>query len=940
VTNGVSNNEKPLRTIRMHRIRIFLASPCDVAEERDLAREVIDRLRNEFRYKDRIHFEIVAWDQPGAGVAQEAILTPQDAIAKGLPIPAECDLVLVLFWSRMGTPLPAEYTKLDGSRYLSGTEWEYCNAMQAARQQGIPRVWLYRRTQAPNPAFDDPDYEKIKQQWQRVEAFFQAFSAEDEAILGGVNSYNDATDFKTQFEDHLRGWLERRLAALEPQGQVIPEPRANSIEWKKAPYPGLRAFLPNEAPIFFGRRQETAALIELLAQPEGRFVAVVGASGSGKSSLVAAGLLPALQDNAIPGSSRWLDIRCKPAELDDNPFMALAVQLTPHLEKKGWRTGELAAQLAAMPSLLTERLGSQLHEAQDTTGELLLVIDQFEELFTRCHPRYLGPFIQLITMAAETAHFHVVITLRADYYRNCVDWPELTALLNQGAYSLPAPGVIALLDMIREPARLADLSLENGLADRMLQDAGDTPGRMALVAFALERLYEMGKQQRRLTHRAYEAFDGVRGAIAKKAEDTYRQLQKTGLDMETAFGRVFRELATIDPERNVATRKRAPLTAFVGEGAELKDVMVEARLLVSDQGKVEVAHEVLFQSWPRLKEWIDTVDDDLRLHERVRSEAKAWAAAGHDPYHLWSHERLVPVYEMFERLDLGRETLEEPLKSFIRPEAERLLAELEQPETSHYRRAEIGDRLDKTGDPRKGVGVDAHDIPQIEWIEVPAGHVVLENNAGSQDVDPFFIAKYPLTYRQYRAFVDAEDGYRNKQWWGGLHRHEAPGEQYRPIGNHPAENLSWYDAMAFCRWLSKKLGYAVRLPTEFERQQAATAGNPDHTYPWGGEWNGSLANTHESHLGRTTAVGMYPQGGTGGKPAGAQDMAGNEWEWCLNKYDHPDDTGIGGDEKRVCRGGSWFNGQYGARASYRYYFNPYDRYFNLGFRLCCEAPIP
>jgi energy-coupling factor transporter ATP-binding protein EcfA2 len=585
-----------------------------------------------------------------------------------------------------------------------------------------------------------------------------------------------------------------------------------------------------------------------LAQPEGRFVAVVGASGSGKSSLVAAGLLPALQDNAIPGSSRWLDIRCKPAELDDNPFMALAVQLTPHLEKKGWRTGELAAQLAAMPSLLTERLGSQLHEAQDTTGELLLVIDQFEELFTRCHPRYLGPFIQLITMAAETAHFHVVITLRADYYRNCVDWPELTALLNQGAYSLPAPGVIALLDMIREPARLADLSLENGLADRMLQDAGDTPGRMALVAFALERLYEMGKQQRRLTHRAYEAFDGVRGAIAKKAEDTYRQLQKTGLDMETAFGRVFRELATIDPERNVATRKRAPLTAFVGEGAELKDVMVEARLLVSDQGKVEVAHEVLFQSWPRLKEWIDTVDDDLRLHERVRSEAKAWAAAGHDPYHLWSHERLVPVYEMFERLDLGRETLEEPLKSFIRPEAERLLAELEQPETSHYRRAEIGDRLDKTGDPRKGVGVDAHDIPQIEWIEVPAGHVVLENNAGSQDVDPFFIAKYPLTYRQYRAFVDAEDGYRNTQWWGGLHRHEAPGEQYRPIGNHPAENLSWYDAMAFCRCLCSSPTHADEYSTN-----AIWAKRVATLTTW---WAGSLGQAGKDMSAKPPTVGI------------------------------------------------------------------------------------
>ncbi|MGD8591029.1 MAG: AAA family ATPase, partial [Chromatiales bacterium] len=539
---------------------------------------------------------------------------------------------------------------------------------------------------------------------------------------------------------------------MEPEIPPSPEPQLKVLEWDKAPYPGLRAFLPDEAPIFFGRRQETLALLERLATPEGDFVAVVGASGSGKSSLVAAGLLPALKTNAIPGSERWLVIRCKPAEVDDNPFMALAVQLAPHLEKQGWRAGELAARLAAMPSLFTERLGSQLFEEHSDASDLMLVIDQFEELFTRCADRYLGPLIQLVSSAADTPHFRVVITLRADYYRNCVDWPELTRLLNQGAYSLPAPGVTALLEMIQEPARLVGLTFDPGLADRMLEDTGDTPGRLALVAFALEKLYE-AKQGRCLTLAAYQAFGGVRGAIAQKAEATYKKLQEKGLDLETAFGRVFRELATIDPERNVATRKRAPLTAFAGDALTLKDALVDARLLVSDQGKVEVAHEVLFQSWPRLKEWIDTVGDDLRLYERVRSEAKAWEAAGHDPHHLWSHERLVPVYEMFERLGLVREALEEPLQSFVRPEAERLLQELERPKTDHYRRAEIGDRLDRIGDPRKGVGVDAQGIPQIEWVAVPGGHVVLEKNAGSQDVEPFYIARYPVTYRQYRTFV-------------------------------------------------------------------------------------------------------------------------------------------------------------------------------------------
>jgi energy-coupling factor transporter ATP-binding protein EcfA2 len=933
------NNAESFSRIKMRRVRVFLASPGDVAEERELARAVIDKLRNEFRYKGCINIETVAWDQPGAGVALEATLTPQAAISMGLPKPSECDVVVVLFWSRMGTPLPVEYTKPDGGRYLSGTEWEYCNAMQAARQHGRPTVWLYRRKQVPNPAFDDPEYEKKKQQWNRVQEFFKLFSDEDGAILGSINPYDEPTDFRAQLEDHLRGWLDRRLAALEPEQHPSSEPAASIIEWDGAPYPGLRAFMPNEAPIFFGREREIDALLEMLTAPEGRFIAVVGASGSGKSSLVAAGLLPALKVNAIDGSDQWLTIRCKPAEVDDNPFMALAVQLAPLLEKQGWRAGDLAAQLFEMPSLLTERLSDQIREAHATAGDLLLVIDQFEEVFTRCASRYLGQFIGLVASAAGATHLRVVITMRADYYRNCVDWPELTTLLNQGAYSLPAPGVTAVLDMIQGPARLAGLSFENGLADRMLQDTGETPGRLALVAFALEKLYEAGKQERCLTHAAYQGFGGVRGAIAQKAEEIYIGLQTNGVAVETAFGQLFRELAAIDPERNVATRKRTSMSRFIGDALRLKNALVEARLLVSYKGKVEVAHEVLFQSWPRLKEWIDTVGDDLRLHDRVRSEARAWAKAGHDPNHLWPHERLEPVYEMFDRLGLEREALDEPFKTFVRPEAVRLLAELEQSNTSHYRRAAIGDRLDQIGDTREGVGVNAEGVPQIKWLPVPGGSIILKDNAGTQDVDPFHMAKYPVTYRQYRAFLGAEDGYRNQRWWKKLEREKAPGEQYRPIDNHPAENVSWNDAMAFCRWLSDRLGYVVRLPTEYQWQQAATFGNPGNDYPWGPAWDDRLANTFESHLGRTTAVGLYTLGGTGGSPEGAQDMAGNVWEWCLNKYENPDDISTTGDEIRVWRGGSWYSYQGRVRASFRNNRNPYFRDFNLGFRLCCESPI-
>ena len=187
---------------------------------------------------------------------------------------------------------------------------------------------------------------------------------------------------------------------------------------------------------------------------------------------------------------------------------------------------------------------------------------------------------------------------------------------------------------------------------------------------------------------------------------------------------------------------------------------------------------------------------------------------------------------------------------------------------------------------------------------MPKGEITLEEVKGTFRVDPFYIAKYPVTWIQYRSFLEAEDGYRKKGWWKGLaKREDQPGEQFRKLDNHPAENVSWYDAVAFCRWLTEKLGYEVRLPTEWEWQQAATGGDPANEYPWGPEWDSNKANTLESGLSRTTAVGMYPQGAI--QPVRALDMSGNVREWCLNEYENPKRVEVSGEQSRAVRGGSW-----------------------------------
>ena len=258
--------------------RIFLASPGDVSYERELARAVVEQIRGERAFRGRIDLQCIGWDQPGGEVAMEANLTPQEAIKKGLPQPSECDLVAVILWSRIGTPLPPEYKKPDGTTYLSGTEWEYQDAIATGTT-----VWLYRRSQVPQVAFNDPGFQEKRQQWDKVEAFFRGLVGEGGSLKGGVNAYQTPDEFRRQFEQHLRDRLTAVLEEITKEGLKESPPQEaevkDLVQWTEAPYPGLEAFKPEQALIFFGRGPEIDQLLELLRDPAIRFVAVAGASG-------------------------------------------------------------------------------------------------------------------------------------------------------------------------------------------------------------------------------------------------------------------------------------------------------------------------------------------------------------------------------------------------------------------------------------------------------------------------------------------------------------------------------------------------------------------------------------------------------------------------------------------------------------------------------------
>lgn len=291
-------------------------------------------------------------------------------------------------------------------------------------------------------------------------------------------------------------------------------------------------------------------------------------------------------------------------------------------------------------------------------------------------------------------------------------------------------------------------------------------------------------------------------------------------------------------------------------------------------------------------------------------------------------------------------------------------------------RALCGRAMGLLGDPRPGVGVMPSPLaplpegegergrglrgegllPQIEWCDIPAPpDGVFIMGADNQSDNPrrevelkysFKMAKYLITYQQFQTFVDSGE-YDQPDWWIGFppeYQPQAMAKQANDYDNHPRDSVSWYQAVAFTRWLTVKCRAAdligdkveIRLPTEQEWEYAAR-GTDERTYPYPGDFDATKGNTSQTGIGQTSAVGLFPDGAS---PFGVLDMSGNLWEWCQNKYRNPelllvDDSG----DTRVLRGGSFGNPQYGAAASYRDAYYPRYVNFNFGLRLVVAAPI-
>jgi DNA-binding SARP family transcriptional activator/WD40 repeat protein len=377
------------------------------------------------------------------------------------------------------------------------------------------------------------------------------------------------------------------------------------------PYKGLARFETADAEFFFGREQVVAEAVGHLVGR--RFLALVGPSGSGKSSLLRAGLLHALGSGALPGSDRW---PCSVIRPGNHPLDAMAHAM-----------GE-----------------------QRKADRRVLAVDQFEEIFTACSDdAERAAFLDAITEAASAPDgaTTIVIAMRADFYGRCAGHRALASLLASDQTLVGPMDEEELRRAIELPAERAGLTVEERLVDSLVSDTAGQPGGLPLLSTALLELWTR-RRDRTLHLDDYLRAGGVQGAVARLAEEAFGRLDGDG---QAAAKRILLRLAAPGEGADVV-RRRARLSELDldrDDGASrAMAVLTDARLVTVAEGTAEVAHEALLHEWPRLRTWLEDDAAGRKLHRHVTESSRVWDEAGRDPADLYRGARLTAALEWAE----------------------------------------------------------------------------------------------------------------------------------------------------------------------------------------------------------------------------------------------------------------------------------------------------
>ncbi|MGD0188742.1 MAG: hypothetical protein ABSC25_26355, partial [Roseiarcus sp.] len=629
-------------------LRLFVSSPGDVQSERDRVDFVVERLNAEFKGRARI--EPIRWET--------SYYSAHETFQKQIPEAADCDLVIAVFRARLGTPLPDDFPRLpNGEPYPSGTAYEVLSAI-LARKTGkpLPDIFVFRFPNPPTVTLDSAERADVEAQWARLKAFFDAwFKTRDGQFVAAFQSYDSTDDFAAKIEDCLRQWLAR-------QGFV-----AQGAVWDRlargSPFPGLEAFQADRGAVFFGRdlaiRQSIERLREAGADDKRLpFLLVIGASGSGKSSLLRAGLMPRLTlPGAIPEVDLWRVAIVTPGR---DPFGALAESLLgatalgPELKQGAFGDKSLLArQLAGDPAIALAPLREALDKAAETRrreanfetprpARLALAIDQAERLFTEAEPGRAQAFAELLAALAREKLAYVIIVLRSDAYPRFQGVPALLDLRDKGAsFDLIPPSAAELEEIVKRPAEACEPPLVfetrdgRSLAARLVAEAkgGDA---LPLLQAALARLYSEQEKRGDGVLR-FSDYRGMDAAVSETADEAMASLDGAARgELPSLVAGLVSDVAadplTGAPTPHVVALDRQAFEAGRPARKALIDAFVDKRLLTAegDAGatRVRPVHEALLRIWPEAATIVAETASLIRVRHALEPIVREWSAGG------------------------------------------------------------------------------------------------------------------------------------------------------------------------------------------------------------------------------------------------------------------------------------------------------------------------